>query len=328
MPTRKIILPTPNAVAASSTALIQCPIGAAYRYRAIHLQIGVLSGTNAVAATALPSAVQTGTVYSYTGDIRLKVNGRTQRLHTASQLARLNSINGSAYAASTWGNRAGDDKWGQVLTLHFAEPWRKNLAQADALALPSSMLNSLEVEVDFGAAPTNAASSNPLILKAWAEVDSEPANSVHRNGPVISKVFRHNLTGGTTAGSAVDVTWLDKRDLYTTIVAELGNNVAFGTAPNGVVAPADGDYTSKLEITANAMKIHELPKGVAKLVHAGQGLNSDQFDLEAVLDSADDINSGLSANGLSELRVRVDLLSDTANSANWTLITERTGPVD
>jgi hypothetical protein len=47
-----------------------------------------------------------------------------------------------------------------------------------------------------------------------------------------------------------------------------------------------------------------------------------------VLDSSDDIRSGLSGNGLSDLRVRIDNVSDTAANANWILITERTGPID
>jgi hypothetical protein len=317
MPTRKILLPSPNTVAASSTSLIQCPVGPAYRYRAIHLKIGVLSGGTAVAATAVPT--------SYVGDIRVKCNGRTQRLHTASQMARLNRLNGTAYVESTWGAAVAADKYGQVLTIWFAEPWRKQVGQTEALALPSSQLNTLEVEVDFNALPTNAASFN---LVAYAEVDGEAGSSLHANGVVLSKVFRQNLTGGTAANSALDITTLDRRDLYTTIVAELGNSAAPGTAANGITVSADADLTAKLVVTANANTIHELPKAVAALVHSASGLNPSQFDLEAVLDSSDDIRSGLTANGLSDLRVRVDVGSDTAASASWVLLTERTGPLD
>ena len=320
MPVRKIILPTPNTVAASSTSLISCPLGPNYRYRAIHLEIGCLSGTNAIAATDLPT--------SYVNDIRVKVNGRVQRLHTASQLARLNRLNGSSFAETAWGTRAANKANGQVLSLYFAEPWRKSLGQQDALALPSAQLNSLEVELDFGAAPANAAASAPLILSAFAEVDGDPANEIHKGGAVISKVFRHNLTGGTAAGSAVDVTWLDRRDLYTTIVADLGNTSAPGTAANGIVVAANARNSAKVKVTANGVEVVDVPKHVANGLHANQGLNPGQFDLEAVLDSSDDIRSGLTANGLADLRVRLDLASDTANSANWVLLTERTGPID
>lgn len=323
MPTRKIILPSPNTVAASATSLITCPVGPAYRYRAIHLKIGVLSGGSAVAATALPTG--SGTTAGYVADIRVKVNGRVQRLHTAAELAKLNALNGSVYAVATWGGAVANDKYGQVLTIWFAEPWRKSLGQMDALAFPSSMVRTLEVEVDFGAMVTNGSSYN---LAAWAEVDSEEANEIHKNGPVMSKVFRQNITGGTAAGSAVDISTLDRRDLYTTIVADLGNSAQPGTAANGITVAADADFSAKLKITANGIDIHEVPKAVAALMHNGSGLNASQFDLEAVLDSADDIRSGLTANGLSDLRCRVDLVSDTAASASWKLITERTGPID
>jgi len=323
MATRKIILPSPNTVAASATSLVTCPVGPSYRYRAIHLKIGVLSGGTAVAATVLPTG--SGTTAGYVNDIRLKVNGKVQRLHTADELAKLNALNGSVYAVSTWGGAVANDKYGQVLSIWFAEPWRKSLAQADALAFPSSMVNSMEVEVDFGALATNAASYN---LTAWAEVDGEAPDAIHNPRPVISKVFRQNITGGTAAGSAVDITWLDKRDLYTTIVANVGNTARAGTAANGCVVAADADFSAKLKITANAIDVHDVPKAVAALIHAGNGLSPNQFDLEAVLDSSDNIMSGLKGDGLSDLRVRIANEADTAASASWTLITERTGPID
>lgn len=326
MPTRKIILPSPNTVAASATSLISCPVGPAHRYRAIYLKIGVLSGGTAIAATALPAG---GTpAQALVGDIRLKINGRTQRLHSAHQLNRLNALNGSIYAAAGWGTRAANNKNGQVITLWFAEPWRKTLGQQEALALPSSRISTLEVEVDFNALPTNGSSYN---MVAWAEVDSEPGDAIHNGGVVLSKVFRQNLTGGTAAGSAYDLTTLDKRDLYTTIVADLGNTSAAGTAANGITASTSsgaGDYSAKLTITANSSPIAELTKDVAALIHTEWDMNPNQFDLEAILDSADDIRSGLTANGLSDLRVRIDTVADTCANGTWTLLTERTGPLD
>jgi hypothetical protein len=159
-------------------------------------------------------------------------------------------------------------------------------------------------------------------------VDSDPGSELHKDSVVVSKVFRQNLTGGTAAGSALDITTLDRRDLYTTIVADLGNTARSGTAANGLTVATVADFTAKLKITANAVDIHEVPKDIAALIHAANGLSANQFDLEAVLDSSDDIRSGLTANGLSDLRVRVDVQADTAASSAWTLITERTGPID
>lgn len=327
MATRKIILPSPNTVTASATSLISCPTGPNYRYRAIHLKMGILGTAGAaVAATALPTG--SGTTAGYGGDVRLKINGRVQRLHTAAQLAKLNAINGTLYTTGTFGSSGTNTpgkKYGQVLSLWFAEPWRKSLGQMDALAFPSSMVNTLEVEVDFGALPTNCASFN---LAAWAEVDGETADPIHQNGPVVCKVFRQNITGGTAAGSAVDIVTLDRRDLYQTVVADLGSTAMPGTSANGITASTSGDFAAKLKITANAVDIHDVPKDVAQLIHSGNGLNPQQFDLEAVLDSSDNISSGLKANGLSDLRVRIDTVADTCASASWVMLTERTGPID
>ena len=112
MPTRKIILPSPNTVSPSATSLISCPVGAAYRYRAIHIKMGVLSGAAAVAATALPTG--SGTTAGFGGDIRVKINGRVQRLHTCAQLAKLNALNGADYAVATWGAATAAKKFGVI----------------------------------------------------------------------------------------------------------------------------------------------------------------------------------------------------------------------
>lgn len=323
MATRKIILPSPNTVSASSTSLVSCPTGPNYRYRAIHLKAGVLSGGSAVAATALPTG--SGTTAGTVNDVRLKINGRVQRLHTAAQLAKLNALNGTLYTTQTFGSAAISKKYGQTLSLWFAEPWRKSLGQMDALAFPSSMVNTLEIEVDFAAMVANGVSYN---LAAWAEVDGEDPDPIHKNGPVVCKVFRQNITGGTAAGSAVDIVTLDRRDLYQTIVADLGNTAMPGTAANGITVATIGDFSAKLKVTANAVDVHDVPKDIAAAIHQGNGLNPSQFDLECVLDSSDNISSGLKANGLSDLRVRIDIVADTAASANWVMLTERTGPID
>jgi len=74
--------------------------------------------------------------------------------------------------------------------------------------------------------------------------------------------------------------------------------------------------------------IHDAPRNVAGAAHAGNGLNPYQFDMEAVLDSSDNILSGLQGNGLKDLRVTLDSKSDTPVGTGWYLITERTGPID
>lgn len=325
MATRKIRLPSPNTVAASSTSLISCPVGPAYRYGVIHLQLGVVQSGGG-ASTRLPTG--SGTTAGYVNDIRVKVNGKVQRLHTAAECAKLNAMNGTLFVTNTYGTSAASKEYGQVLSIWFREPWRKSLKQQEALCLPTGSqvgVRTLEVEVDFGALSANEAS---FVCKAFAEVDGNQPDEIHANGVVMSKVFRQNITGGTAAGSAVDITTLDRRDLYTTVVAELGGTAQPGTVANGLNVATIGSYTGQLKISANGVDVFDLPKDVAYLAHQASGLNPQQFDLEAVLDSTDDIRSGLTADGLSDLRVRIDLVADTADGAGWKLITERTGLID
>src|SRR5437868_5113792 len=71
-------------VAASKTAIIECPIGKRFHY--IVLQHGYASGTNTIAAT-----------YSNISEVRVLVNNRVQRVASGTQLRDKNLLNGTGY---------------------------------------------------------------------------------------------------------------------------------------------------------------------------------------------------------------------------------------
>jgi len=62
-------------------------------------------------------------------EIRIKINGRTQRTFTALELLKINVLNGLLYTGRN-GNAAAT---AFQIPIWFAEPWRKSLVSQDAL---------------------------------------------------------------------------------------------------------------------------------------------------------------------------------------------------
>src|SRR5438093_10978921 len=96
-------------IAASKTALIELPVGMRYHY--VVLLHGYSAGTNTIAAAATNVA-----------EIRVKVNGRTQRIISGTQLRDMNIVNGTGFDCTGVPNTAP----GVSFPLFFAEPWRKD----------------------------------------------------------------------------------------------------------------------------------------------------------------------------------------------------------
>lgn len=271
---RKIALPTvtnPNP-AAGQTSVITVPGG--LRCHQILLKI---TGST---ATSLPITTATG---SYIKDVRVKLGGKVQRLHTAWELNNLNKVNGSTYGAYTVGSSG--TNYGQIIPIFFAEPWRNENAQGEYLAWPSTKDQLIEVEVDVFALPTGT--TPVLTISAHAIVDNGLQPNADKNGVVISKVFRNDFAAATS----LDITTLDKRDLY-----------------QGIYIQANAGSTtlvSKAIVKANGTLIHELPYSENFEFLSAMGL-TETFDYSLVVDADDPIQNGLPASGLSDLQLRIE----------------------
>lgn len=185
---RKIRLNNISAVpaaAAAGVALIDIPLSFG-RCHEIHLGYGHASGTNTVAAAL-----------AFVEEIRVIVNGTVVRTMSGAQLRDQNVQNGSAYDMTGLPNTT----VGVDLPIFFAEPWRKDVRDQDALAWSSKPMNSFKIEVQL------AANANAPTLNAYAVVDDvildKPANEI-----LFCKWIRQTFNGGSTE---VDVTNIDRR---------------------------------------------------------------------------------------------------------------------
>lgn len=271
---QKINLPTvtnPNPTN-GKTSVVTVPGG--YRVHQILLSITADTGKN------LP-------IGNWIGDIRVKLGGKVQRLHSAAELNKINQTNGSTYAAVTVG--ASGANYGQVIPIYLAEPWRNDNTQGEFLAWNTSSSKLLEVEIDCNGAPTTDTTA-VISVSAMAIVDGSQQPGSDKTGGLIAKIFRSDFAGAAN----LDITTLDKRDIYQSfhiVASDLGD-----TAARALV--------DKVILKANGVTFHELTKA-NNSAYLAQVNMAAQFDYDLVLDSDDPLQSGLNANGLSDLQLRI-----------------------
>lgn len=289
---RLILLPGPENVVNAATCYLNCPIG--YRYHAIFFAHTSTSGTQ------LPSAA-TGA-----GDMIVKWGGKIQRVHTLAELKKLNTLKGANHAPITLGSSG--TGYGELYALFFAEPWRKNTAQAEYLAWPTFAGKQLQIELKLGT-PTSASAQ---AITAYALVDNFPQPGMDKNGVVLGKVYRY----GITPAAAVDITTLDKRDIYSGIY----------------ITAATGGTLTKATLKADGLPIHEVQASVAASADVLNGIgklfdnNTGQFSGEMVLDTLDPVQDGFDASKARDFQLRIEQ-SGTLSGTTFVTV-ERVGLAD
>lgn len=283
-----ILMPGPNNVGSAKTAYLDCPMG--YRYHALFLEILGDTGTSN-GATNLPTV--------WVNDIRVKLGGKVQRLHTAAQLNKINSVKGAAYAAITLGSSGAS--YGQMIPIYLAEPWRKDIREAEYPAWVTGPGNQLQVELDLG---TPSGTTPAPAIKVYAMVDKAAQPGQEQN---IVKIYRNDFATAT----AIDITTMDKRDLYQSIYITKGTSATFTRA----ILKADGSAVS--EVQAGASQI-----AIMKQLNNAAG----QFDAELILDGFDPLGDGFPAANVKDFQLRVE--QSAAGTGTVNVLVERLGRPD
>ena len=158
---RTIVLTSFNAVGAGQTATLDLPRGRRY----FKLLLKYKDGTPNQAA-----------IEADIPQIRLKINGKTQRAFSAAQLNAINALNGIAFQAG-------------YMVIYLAEPWRRKLEGEEALAWGTADISNFQIEVDI------AANANAPAIAAWAVVDNASAP--------IGAIVKWKVSTFTAAGAQV-----------------------------------------------------------------------------------------------------------------------------
>ncbi len=284
-----------STVAASGSVLINLPIGP--RYHSVIIQHAYAAGTNTAAGAA-----------TNLNQIRVKLNGRSQRTVTGTQLRDLMLLNGTGFDidATLTPNTAP----GTAFTIPFAEPWRKDARDQDALAWATRWAKTnangatayelFQIEIDLGAAATPA-------IVAWAVIDG----FVPDTQPGIVKWIRQSYGA---SGTSFDISQFDRRDFYTQI------SIYPDSGASNVISKAtfrrDGVILHEMTNTAN----RALLLG-SQMTPAASGRTASIYDL--VFDHDDLLGSAVNMNGVRDCQLTIEAAA--AMSGTSTLIIQRLG---
>jgi hypothetical protein len=279
---RKTLLPTFNSVATGQTATVDLPLGR--RYHTIWLEFSDTGGASNGNAANLAASLA-----NFATDIRVKLNGHTQRLHTAVQLNEVNSVNGAEFGARASGT-AGNANYRLRLPIYLGEPWRENTGEK---ALPSWNVDggqaSFQIEVDLKAGLTGV---NITGFYTWEPLTAKLG--------AIAKMFRQTYAA---LGTQNDFN-LKERDGFLQAIH--------------LFPTSDGKYVNKVKLTADGADVQDLiDTGENAAVLAAGGMNPDtsatpRFDL--VVDFDDPINSALRLSGLNSLTLQTQYNASATGS--------------
>jgi len=283
----KIQLRNIQNVAASKTALIDCPIGPRYHYVVLEETYG--GGTNSLAGA-----------FANVLEIRVKVNGRVQRTMSGAQLRDINILNGTAYD----GVGATPNTTPTAIPIYFAEPWRKDAKDQDALAWATNKWSSFQIEVDLGAGTTPT-------LVASAIVDNfQPATP----GGIV-KVIRQSFPA---VGISFDIASLDRRDW----MQQVSLYASSGAATTNV---------KKVTVRLNSQILHELRYTANKALLQNFGMTPaasgrDAYVYDVVFDHDDLLGSSVNLEGSRDLTLTIETDAGETMSGSMVAILQRLGP--
>lgn len=306
-------------VALSKTTLIDCPIGLRYHY--VTLVLGYTGGTNTIgqAAGALNHLLQ----------IRVLLNGRPQRtiglgnstLTGGQQLQDMNTLNGTAYAATGVPNTAP----GVTIPIYFAEPWRKDARDQDALAWPTvwtngdgsqGAFNTMQIQVDMSAA-LNAETG--LTLQAFAIVDGFVPKLP--SGQFYPSICKWIQLQAAAAGLSFDISTLDRRDFYqqVSIYPDSGGS----NTPSEVDLRKDGVILHELTYVPNFGLITNF--GMLPTANPGNNAGARTAGIyDLVLDHDDLLGSAVDMTGTRDVTLTVKAAG--AMSGTTVGLIQRLGP--
>lgn len=273
MTRQRVDLPSFNSVGAGQTATVTVPTGP--RYHAIFLKYK----ENANQATIEADLSQ----------IRIKVNGKVQRVATLEELNKINALNGYAFQAG-------------MIPIFFSEPARRNVTSEDALAWGTVDVSTFQIEIDIDAGATAPK------LEGFAYIDMVPARLTN-----IMKWKRQSIQNNQAGELTVNTLPRVTGDVYHRMHC-------FETA---------GGDISSIEVNLDRTEVYTQKDADNDAILAMRGLEPQTDVFHVVFDETQRIEDGLPLDDGNGNRVQDFSVKWTMATANsFTLLTEVRGKPD
>jgi hypothetical protein len=316
MPTKRIVnLPTVSGwvgtaagAFAAHTITIDVPVGP--RYHEIWIE------ANAGAAKKL--------LIDLLGEIRIKVNGRVQRVATAAEINKLNVLNGPQYACLGGLTNATLS----ALCIYFAEPWRESMPAQDGLAWATGDVSTFQLEIDITAYAGAAAGLTKPVARAVIDNSLVTVKGSDRlvDQPMGAIVKWFNVQIPVASG------WNDfmnfpKRDFYQSIHIVDANLSEFEVKVDNNIIRQNSSTTNIAMLSAHSM-LPSPSKTATPATGAGDMPNSTDSTqrgmVDIVFDHDDDVASSLAMNfngrRVGDFNVRLNTTSTGTVKAIYQLI--------
>lgn len=298
---RKKLMPTFNSIpaaAAAGTSFVDLPLGLTYHT----LGLEYYNSQASVFDTLLT-------------ELRIKINGKTQRQYTAAQLSATNGLMGSAFPVIVRGSL----KYNHLVMM-LAEPFRKDIGQIQLPAwnIAGPNVRSFQLEVDWAA----VGSETSKTIQGYYE--AEPARG---ELGLISKVARQSLGASGTSQDFNLLGLVNPRDYLQQISL-------FPTGDAGVI---------KAQLVLNGEIVHDLLdfwqqsasltcREMVPDASTGTGMKP-RYDI--VLDFDDPIVNQVAMAGINEAKLHVEYgtvnvttgaISSSAATGTLTALITTVGP--
>lgn len=223
---------------AAHTITIDIPVGP--RYHEIWI------GANPGAAKTLIDNGGTGLL----GEFRLKVNGKVQRQALASDINKINVLNGVTYACrSGLTNAAATD-----LCVYLAEPWRENEDAQDGLAWATGDVSTFQLEVDIVAYAGAAAGLTKPTAKAVIDNSLVDAGNGRQVDAPMGAIVKWRQVQIPVASGFNDFGGLPKRDFYQSLhLFDYANFSDFEVKVDNNMIRQDSKSGNENRLSAHAM---------------------------------------------------------------------------
>ncbi len=291
---------TAGAGFAAHTITIDIPVGP--RYHEIWIE------ANPGAAKTL---IDTNGSNGLLGEIRVKVNGKVQRVMTAQELNKINVLNGVNYACKGGLTAA----TAAALCIYLAEPWRENEDAQDGLAWSTGDVSTFQVEIDIVAYGAAAAGLTKPTAKAVID------RSVSKSGPMGAICKWLNVQIPVASGWN-DFTGFPKRQFYQSIhLADYANFAEFEVKVDNNVVRQDTKAGNEARLLAHAML--PAPSATATPFTAAADMPTRSL-VDIVFDHDDQVGSALPMTGVQDFNVRIN----TTTTGNVKAVYQLIGPAD